>query len=387
MNDNIAVFTRYENRYVLIHTVNNRAMHIYVYNDLSGDGIGSVINCRIEKKMDGMGSSFVRFAPSRSGFINKEIKGDTLIPLMLKKEAYNDKKAQFTDKISIDGQYIVAILGGSGVKVSSKIPEDKKNHIIEVFNKEIKKHHVGVIVRTKAYTDNDGLNKAKEEFDAIIDIFKDIKNRSEHVPQYTVMYSPLPAYIKDVLYLCDLGIEEIVTDDDEIFGSLSADHFDIIGPVNVTDRVGLRKYKHELINLCNLYSFNAKISEALSEKVYLKSGAYISFGITEALCAIDVNSSGAARRSDKEETVLAINLEAAEEIARQLVLRNISGIIIIDFISMRDPESVRLLEDKLKSLTYNDRTNCRFVDFTGLQLAEIVRTRSGRSLYSMLKGK
>lgn len=387
MKDNIAVFTRYENRYLLVHIVKNRAYHIYAYNDLSSDVIGSVINCRIEKKMTGMGSSFVRYAPKESGFINKEIKGDTILPLMLKKEAYDDKKAQFTDKISIDGQYIVGISGGRGVKVSARIPDEQKEIMVRAFEQETKDHDIGVIVRTKAYTEQDGVNKAKEELEAIIGIFRDIKIRSLHVTQYTVLYKPLPAYVKDVLYLCDLGIEEIVTDDDEIYAGISEDHAGIIGPVNITDRVSLRLYEDDLVSLCNLYSINAKICEALSEKVYLKSGAYISFGMTEALCAVDVNSSGAARRSDKEESVLSVNLEAAEEIARQLVIRNISGMIIIDFINMKNADSIQILEDKLKDIARSDRTNCRFVDFTGLQLAEIVRMRTGRSLYSILKGK
>ncbi len=157
------------------------------------------------------------------------------------------------------------------------------------------------------------------------------------------------------------------------------------GPVNITDRVGLRWYEDDLLPLCKLYSFNAKISEVLSKKVYLKSGAYITFDRTEALWAVDVNSSSNSYGRAKEDTFLRINIEAADEIARQLVLRNLSGVIVVDFINMKNKGDYDVLKEKLKERLSFDPKDTRFVDFTALGLCEITRKRSGRSLHEILK--
>lgn len=189
-----------------------------------------------------------------------------------------------------------------------------------------------------------------------------------------------------MIYLSGLGIEEIVTDAAEIRDILDREYEHVSGPVKVTDRVGLRFYEDDLINLCNLYSFNAKISEALSRKVYLKSGVYITFDVTEALVSVDVNSAGCLMNRDRKETILKINCEAARAVARQLRLRNISGMIVVDFINMDSKDDYDILEDVIKKALSEDRVIAEFIDFTGLKLCEIVRRRSGRSLYQKLRG-
>ena len=173
----------------------------------------------------------------------------------------------------------------------------------------------------------------------------------------------------------------------EIRDAIAKGYEYISGPVNITDRVGLRFYDDKLLSLCNLYSFNAKISEALSRKVYLKSGAYITIDRTEALTAIDVNSAGCNSTHKKEETFYDINLEAAVEIARQLRLRNISGMIVVDFINMADEKHYDELAQCMKSALSEDLVHARFIDFTGLKLAEIIRSRSGKTLDHYLRSR
>ena len=386
MIENRAVFTRYEEKYVLMHIIGNRAEHIYVYDSLSSIPIGSIINCRIENQAKNIGASFVRYDHKSSGFINKMIKPETVLPLQYKKEAYNEKKATFTDKITIEGDYVVVTYGSSHIKVSSKIPEPNKSILRVKFEELIQNEDIGIVVRTKTYTEENGVDKAVEELQNTKQILRDIHEKSNHVPAYTLLYSPLPDHIKDIVYLVDLGIEEIVTDESEIKESLEKEYVCLSGVVKATDRVSLRFYKDDLIKLCNLYSFNAKISEALSRKVYLNSGVYITVEQSEALISIDVNSAGCNVNKDREGTLLAINTEAAKEVARQLRLRNLSGMIIVDFINMDSKEDYDILEDVIKKSLNKDRVSARFVDFTGLKLAEIVRKRSGRSLYHSLRG-
>lgn len=386
MIDNRAVFTKYEDKYVLVHIVGNKAEHIYVYDSLCALPIGSVINCRVESQAANIGASFIRYEKNERGFINKLIKPETVLALQYRKEAYGDKKATFTDTLTIEGEYVIAEYGKNHVKVSAKIPEPDKSRFCAAFSEIVENEDIGVVIRTKTYTEEDGLKRAKEELDKIRSVFLRMSEKSDHVPAYTILYSPVPEHIKDILYLSDIGIEEIVTDVPEIRDAIDREYEGISASVKVTDRVSLRFYEDDLIKLCNLYSFNAKISEALSRKVYLKSGVYITIEQSEALVSVDVNSAGCLTNKNREETILSINCEAAKEVARQLRLRNLSGMVIVDFINMDSKADYDILEDVIKKAISEDRVNTAFIDFTGLKLCEIVRRRSGRSLYHSLRG-
>ena len=385
MADNFAVFTIYDEKYVLMHIKDGRAEHIYVYDSLDETPVGSIINCRAERCVDNIKATFIQYEKNSTGFINKAMKGQSVCPLMLKKEAYDDKKALFTDKLSIAGKYAV-VSDDRSVKVSSLIPKEEKGAIAERFQALSDKYDIGIIIRTAAYYDEDGIKKAEDEIVRIKNLLDDIRKRSLHTPQYTVLYSPLPSYVEDIMYLQGSGVSIIVTDNEEIRSILNSKFDSLSGPVSVSDRVSLRFYEDKLVGLCNLYSFNAKISEALSKKVYLKSGAYITIEHTESLYAVDVNSASNDKKADREETFLSVNKEAAVEIARQLVLRNMSGMIIIDFINMRRDISYDELEKTIRDAVSSDREMTRFIGFTALKLCELTRSRSGRSLYSALRG-
>jgi len=386
MSENRAVFTEYDGKYVLMHIKDSKAEHIYVYDE-SDDGYdaGTVINCSVQDHVDSIEASFVRYAPKLLGFINRKIKGGEIVPLQYKKYPYGDKKAFFSDRITIDGEYIVATSGTSYVKASSKIPAQEKETLIKEFREYVRDKEIGIIIRTKAYSDEDGMKKAVKELDAIMNILEDIKERSGHTPVYTVLYRPPAEYIKDMFALTNEGIDEIVTDVPEVFYDLMGGHELISGTVNISDRVSLRFYEDEMVKLSSLYGFESKITEALSRTVYLKSGAFITIDITEALTAIDVNSAGFDKKTGREETFLNVNLEAASEIARQIRLRNLSGMIIIDYINMEEEKCYDILEEHIKKEIKSDRVGCRFVDFTPLGLCEMTRERIGTPLSFRLR--
>lgn len=385
MTDNIAVFTKHGDKYVLVHIKNRITENIYVYDSLTGPFTGSIINCRVDRNLEGIGGSFVQFDKNETGYINRILKCADIIPLQYQKEAYDDKKARFTDKLTIGGDYVVVTKNATHVKASSKIPADKRQEITESFRREASLNNAGIIVRTKAYTEEDGINNAFNELHEILSSFDRIYEKAEHVPQYTVLYTPLPLYIRDILYLTEKGITNIITDDMDVMEALGKEYADVSGPVNITDRVGPRFYEDKLVSLGALYSLNGRISECCSRKVYLKSGAYITFDETEAFTSVDVNTSKASSKKKGDDSHLTVNIEAAVEIARQLRLRNISGMIIIDFINMDTADSYDELETCIKNEISADRESTRFVDFTGLKLAEIVRKRTGRSLIESLR--
>lgn len=387
MNDDRAVFTKYDNKYVLMHISEDEVKHLYVYSELDGIDIGTVINCRIERQINNIGASFVQYGQKSTGYLNKKYTNGSVIPLMYKKDKNNNKQPLFSDVISIEGKYVVVSEAPAYVKASSKIPEPDRRLLIEEFKDYAKTNQFGVIIRTDAYTEDDGIIKAKAELENIVEKINEIHEKSRHLPQYSVLYSPLPEFIKDIIYLTKFGLFEVVTDDACIMEKLENEYDSISGPVKLTDRVGLRFYSDKLVELSQLYSFSGRISACLSRKVYLKSGAYITIEQTEALTAIDVNTASNNRRLSKADTFLAVNLEAASEAARQIVLRNIGGIIVIDFINMDSESDYDKLKEHIINEIKSDRENCRFIDFTGLKLCELTRSRRGKSLYQSLRGR
>lgn len=387
MDNNKAVFTLYEDKYVLLHIEENELKHIYAYTSLGEITPGTIINCVIEHGADNINACFVKYTRSLTGFINKKYKNGSIIPLAYKKEAVGDKKPVFTDILTIEGEYAVVSSGGKYTRVSSKIPESARQQMVEEFKPLSDKYGVGIIIRTKAYKDTGGSRKAAEEIGTIAHRLLSIRERAEHTTAYTVLYRPLPDFIRDILYLTGEGVNEVVTDIPAVGEALDKPYESATGTVNVTDRVGLRFYEDDLVSLSKLYSCEAKISACILRKVYLKSGAYITFDVTEALTAVDVNSASFDKGEDREETFLRINLEAATEIARQLILRNIGGIIIIDFINMSDARSYEALRDHILLLAGADREQCRFIDFTPLSLCELTRSRCGKPLFNILRGR
>ena len=142
----------------------------------------------------------------------------------------------------------------------------------------------------------------------------------------------------------------------------------------------LRLYTDEKLKLASVYSLETTVQSALSRRVWLPSGGNIVIERTEALTVIDVNSGKDVRGKDKEATLRRTNREAAEELMRQLRLRNLSGIILVDFIDFADEADVTALTETLTALAERDSAGTRFVDMTQLNLAELIRPRRGKSL-------
>ena len=237
MKENLAVFTIYKDIYVLMHIKNQRAEHIFTYNSLEDLEIGTIINCRIDKQSTGIGSCFAAYSKDDTAFVPSEIKNGSVVPLVYKKEAYGGKKAVFSEKLSICGEYIIYTDGDDHIKASSKASEEKKNEYISAFKKASDPENGnGIIIRTKAFEAEDGIEKALSEYRLIKDKIEEIKRSSDHLKQYSILYRPLPAFVSDVLWLISEGIEEIVTDSPEIMEKLKYAHASLSGPVNLSDR-------------------------------------------------------------------------------------------------------------------------------------------------------
>ena len=184
-----------------------------------------------------------------------------------------------------------------------------------------------------------------------------------------------PEFLAILKNLHSSELEEIITDEPELLTQIEATGFHAT------------LYEDKLLSLNSLYSLEARLQEALKERVWLKSGGYLVIQPTEALTVIDVNSGKSIAKKKVQEHYLNINLEAAKEIAHQLRLRNISGIIIVDFIDMKEQRAKDELMLQLKQFVKTDRVPVQVIDMTRLNLVELTRKKVRKSLREQIEGE
>ena len=190
-----------------------------------------------------------------------------------------------------------------------------------------------------------------------------------------------PPYIVDLKNIYQEGLTEIVVEDarlyEEIKGYLSEEQPEDMGK--------LRFYKDKLLPLSKLYSIEARIQNALKEKVWMKSGAYLVIQPTEALTVIDVNTGKCIGKKKDDKVYFKINVEAAKEAAKQIRLRNLSGIILIDFVNLESKDKMEELLEAFRNYLHQDPVQTTLVDMTKLQLVEVTRKKVRKPLDEALK--
>ena len=238
---------------------------------------------------------------------------------------------------------------------------------------------VGLVVRTRAaeFCPESNRERLKEQFSSILERFVSFLGSCMHRTGRVCVLEPecMADRILPQLVSPD-EFSEIITDDPAVYTELKK-YAEIHLP-----STPCRLYDDSMLSLSKLYNLDSKIDEAFGERVWLKSGAYLIIQPTEALTVIDVNSGKfEARKGNDDQTAWKVNTEAAVEIARQLRLRNLSGIIVVDFINMRAEESRAGLLRQMKGLVQDDRIRTNVVDMTPLGLVEITRKKIMKPLW------
>ena len=198
---------------------------------------------------------------------------------------------------------------------------------------------------------------------------------------YSKLYSEDKEYLKMLKSSYKNEINEIITDDISVYNNIK----NYLSEEIFSNDIKVIFYEDELLPLYKLYSIENVIKNILTKKVWLKSGAYLVIEPTEAMTVIDVNTGKCTKGKDIEKTAFNVNLEASEEIAFQLKLRNISGIIIVDFINMASDENKMILIKHLKKLITTDRIKTDFIEMTKLDLIELTRKKVEKPIYEQLE--
>lgn len=320
------------------------------------------------------------FGQNGSPIQRKLREGDEII-VQVSKEAVKTKDPVLSCYLNFTGKYSVLTLGKPIIGFSAKIKDIKWKEEVRNYLSGLKDDTYGIIVRTNAK----GLSA--EEIGAEVKLLKErmdsLLKKACCRTCFSQLEEALPPYVLSLRDLHSKDLETVVTDDKECFEQLKQ----FLLENQPKDIKKLCFYEDPMVPLIKLYSLESVLQEASGKRVWLKSGGYLIIEPTEALTVIDVNTGKYSGKKNIEDTILKINLEAAKEAARQIKLRNLSGIIIVDFIDMALPEHRNLLLECLSEEFLKDPVKTVLVDITKLGLVEITRKKVHKPLHELLNEK
>ena len=307
--------------------------------------------------------------------------GDEII-VQISKDAVKTKNPSVTANLQFSGKYVILTHGNVKIGISNKIqePEERERlkQIVRPFVGE--KKGCGIIVRTNS--SGVSADIIEREARQLYEQYTELVHTGVYKSCFTKLYQAPAGYLCDIRNGYEEEIEGILTDDKEIYETILT----YMKTYSEEDCSKVKLYTNEMISLNRLYGVETKIEKALQKNVWLKSGGYLVIQPTEAMTVIDVNTGKAIEgKKNVEEHFLKINKEAAKEVAKQLRLRNYSGIIIIDFIDMVSEKAKKELIQCLESYIKKDPVKTVFVDITKLNLVELTRKKVRKPLHEQWK--
>lgn len=375
MNNRLIISDFYNNILLGFYFINDELYRIQNFSDNSL--IGNIYCGYVKDVVKNIDAAFVEFGDNLKGFlslknIEKKPKSGGKILVQVAGDKIKTKDYALTLKLNLSSDNLVMVVGGSGISISRKITDNDTRNRLKSSLSSLDTGEYGFILRTS------GADCPMEDILAQADLLK--KQYEDILRKFNFSTSKALLFENNkIVNACNEFINkysgEIKTDNENVYKFLT------------NSRISATYFTDTSISLCNKYALGKHLKNALSKKVWLKSGAYLVIEVTEALTVIDVNTGKAEFRSNKEKTFEKINLEAALEISKQLRIRNISGIIIVDFINMSKKESFQNLEDILKSYVDCDYVKCNIWGMTHLGLMEISRQKKEKPLKEIVGDK
>ena len=308
--------------------------------------------------------------------IQEVIKKNQIMLIQVVKDERGNKGAALTTFISIACKFCVLMPNKPlGIKISKKLSDFKeRKKLTDIANKCKLSKEMGLIIRTASRDCNE--NNLKKDFDYVLGIWKSIKEKTINSLAPTMINEDSNIVNK---FIRDSFIEEykeIVIEGQETYENAKK-YMKTLLP---DQEKKIKEYKNTKMPIMEYFELENKIDSIYNTKVRLKSGGYIIINSTEALTAIDINSGQSTKERNVEETALKTNIEAADEICRQIRIRNIAGLIVIDFIDMEYIRNKIIIERRLKESLRYDRAKCQISRISKFGLLELSRQRIGPSL-------
>lgn len=379
------IITAFDN--FIINTVieDGRAAEIHCYktDDLSRIRVGDIYIGKVKKIAANINAAFIEIAPGvecyysleknhNPYFTNKYGKkslciGDELL-VQIEREAVKTKVPTVTSNLNFTGKYMVLTTENKRLGISSKLGKKKQEQLKSLFADESFENG-GFIVRTNAgNAEKETIMQEKQRLESQ---WLHLQKIADTRKVFSLLKKSPSEFLLDLQNIYQDGLEAILVEDQALFEDVKT----YLNEYQPEDVKKLIHYQDHLLPLHKLYAIENLLTECRHERVWMKSGAYLVIQPTEALTVIDVNSGKCILKKHTEDAFLKINIEAAKEAARQIRLRNLSGIILIDFINMKDEKSLVSLIEVLRGELKKDPVTTSFIDVTKLQLVEITRKK------------
>jgi ribonuclease E len=301
--------------------------------------------------------------------IQKLIHRGQEVLVQVTKEETGNKGVALTTYISLPGRYLVLTPGQPGIGISRKIEDETERERLKTILSQAKiPQEIGVILRTA------GMGKKKQELiknlESLLRLWDEVKVRAMEQPAPSLVYKEMDLAIRTIRDLFTSDIQEILIDNKDIYKQVR----DFLGIIAPRQRNQVKLYK-ETRPIFSKHQVESQIETIFQNRVKLKSGGHIVIDATEALVAVDVNSGRSVKERQIEETAFKTNLEAAEEIARQLRLRDLGGLIVIDFIDMKENKHENEVVKVLKNHLKRDKARTTVSKISKFGLLELSRQR------------
>lgn len=377
----------------------NILVELYIENEETSKTVGNIYVGKVSRVLPGMQAAFVDIGADKNAFLYirdaisedeyvKNPKCDFKISNILKvgqeiivqviKEAIGTKGARVTTHLTLPGRHLILLPLGDYIGVSRRIYDDELKEKLKLQAMKVKPDNMGLIVRTVVSSEES--YNFSDDVEFLTNLWNEIlkKTKKGRVPR--CIYKDMGAILKTVRDCFSSDINKLTINSKEGYDNI-LEFLQFMSP----DLKSKVHYVSNCQNLFEKYNIEYSISQALNKKVWLKCGGYLIIEETEALTVIDVNTGKFIGKNNLEDTILKTNLEAVKEIVTQLRVRDIGGIIIVDFIDMKEAEHQDMLIAAMKEELKKDRTKTIVVGMTGLGLLEMTRKKIRRKLSSVLQ--
>ena len=388
VTDKLMVITEHGDRDQIAVLEDRDLVQHYVTRAGAKSMVGNIYLGRVQNVLPGMEAAFVDVGRGRNavlyaGEVNysaEELEGDTppriqdvlksgqSVLVQVTKDPMGGKGARLTAQISVPGRFLVLMPNSNVFGISRRIPDEERKRL-KALSKKIRPDGFGLIIRTAAEGASEEAMTA--DLNRVVEVWKDTEKRSKKAKAPAVLYEEPELTVRVVRDLfTDEEYRELVTDSQRIYDKVTG-YLNEVAP-DLAEKVRLHQGK---LSAFEEHHVVEQIHKALDRKVWLPSGGYLIIERTEAMTVIDVNTGKSIGKTNLEETVVGTNLEGSREVARQLRLRDIGGIIIVDFIDMLLEKNKEKVVDTLREAMAQDKTRSQVFEIGPLGLLEITRKR------------
>ena len=392
--DKKLIIVRYQGRILTALMENGRAAELHCDEEQRNSLLGNIYIGKVKNIVKNIRAAFIEIENGIQCYYSLS---DNKDPIYIKKGSSKDMQAgdellvqvcrenlkskppAVSSNLNFTGNYLVLTTGNKSTGMSSKLTQEEKIRLKEYLAPYLDSRF-GFIVRTNAREVDQETFVAEARL--LKELYETVMQKAKFRTCFSILHRNNPTtWLSTLRDIYKENLSQILTDDETLYEKIK----EYLHQYQREDEEKLTFYQDDLLPLMKLYSLESAVENALKERVWMKSGAYLVIQPTEALTVIDVNTGKYDGHKKQQDTFLKINLEAAREIAVQIRLRNLSGIIVIDFINMESGEYRRQLMEEFDRILKKDPVKTTLVDMTALSLVEVTRKKVRRPFWEQIR--